>query len=125
MEAEGCIIPDVNNVKNTWKGQQRGVWRIKDTNHVGNRVRMLDEDDYGAISKKKLHKDAHGTKRTQLKLSKQMFNCDDVKGVFDKDRKIDDGICGMKMLKQKMREKNWKDQKKTREEQQKLLKFCS
>ena len=60
-----------------------------------------------------------------LRLSQQLFNCDDVKGVFDEDSKIGDGICGMKMLKQNMREKNWKDQKKPQEEQQKLLKFCS
>ena len=59
---------------------------------------MLAEHDYGAILKKKLHKDAHGAKGMQLKLSQQLFNCDDVKGDFDEDRKIGDGICGMKML---------------------------
>ena len=106
MEAEGCIIPDTKNVKNLRKGRQRKSWGSRNANHGGKRVRMLAEDDYGAISKKKLHKDAHGTKGTQLKLSKQMFNCDDVKGVFDKDRKIDDGICGMKILNQNNREKN-------------------
>ena len=83
---------------------------------------MLAEDDYSAIPKKKRHKYAHGAKEMQLKLSQQLFNCDDVKGDFDEDRKIGDGICGMKMLKQKMREKNWKDQQKPREEQQKPLK---
>ena len=46
-----------------------------------------------------------------------------MKGGFDEDRKIGDGFCGMKMLKQKMREKNWKDQQKPREEQQKPLKI--
>ena len=64
---------------------------------------MLAEDDYGAISNKILHKDAHGAKEMQLKLSQQMFNCNDVKGGFDEDREIGDGICGMKMLKQKIR----------------------
>ena len=57
----------------------------------------------------------------QLELSQQLFNCDDAKGGFDKDRTIGDGICGMKILKQKTREKNWKDQQKPREEQQKPL----
>ena len=52
-----------------------------------------------------MHKYAHGAKETKLKLSQQLFNCDYVKGDFDEDRKIGDGICGMKMLKQKMREK--------------------
>ena len=41
---------------------------------------MLAEDDNGAISKKKLHKDAHGAKELQLELSQQLFYCDDVKG---------------------------------------------
>ena len=41
----------------------------------------------------------------ELKLLHQLFNCDDMKEFFDEDRKIGDGICGMKMLKQKMREK--------------------
>ena len=45
----------------------------------------------------------------QLKLSHQLFNCDDMKGVFDKDRENGDGICGMNILKQNMREKKWKD----------------
>ena len=66
---------------------------------------MLDEDDYGAIPRKKLYKDAHGTKEMQLKLLQQLFNCDYVRGVFDEDRKIIDGICGMEMLKKNMREK--------------------
>ena len=46
----------------------------------------------------------------QLKLSQQLFNYDYVKGGVDEDRKIGDGICGIKMLKQNMREENWKDQ---------------
>ena len=54
---------------------------------------------------RKIHKDAHGAKEMQLELSQQIFICDDVKGDFDKYRKIGDGIYGMKMLKQKMREK--------------------
>ena len=48
----------------------------------------------------------------QFELSHQLFNCDDVKEGFDKDSKIGDVIFGMKMLKQKMIEKNWKDQQK-------------
>ena len=40
-----------------------------------------------------------------LGLSHQLFNCDDVKMHFDKDSKSCDGICGMKMLKQKIQEK--------------------
>ena len=39
----------------------------------------------------------------QLKLSQKFFNYDDVKGEFYKDREIGGVICGMKMLKQKMR----------------------
>ena len=62
MEDEGCIIPDVNNMENTWKGWQREAWGSKDTNHGGKRVRMSDEDEYGAIPKKKFYKDAHGAK---------------------------------------------------------------
>ena len=69
-----------------------------------------------------MHKDAHGAKEMQLELSQQLFNCDDMKVDFDEDSKIGDGICGMKMFKQKMREKNWKDQQKPREEPQKPLK---
>ena len=45
VEAEGCIIPDVNNVKNTRKGRRREVWGSKDTNLGGKRVCMLAEDD--------------------------------------------------------------------------------
>ena len=52
-----------------------------------------------------MHKDAHGAKEMQLKLSQQLFNCDYVKGDFDEDRKVGDGICGMMMLKQNMGEK--------------------
>ena len=62
VEAKGCIILDAKNVKNTRKGQQREVWGSKDTNHGGKRLRMLSEDDYGALLKKKMHKDAHGAK---------------------------------------------------------------
>ena len=40
-----------------------------------------------------------------LDLSHNLFNCDDLKGGFDEDSKIGDWVCGMKMLKQKMREK--------------------
>ena len=46
-------------------------------------------------------------------------------GVFNVDRKFGDGICGMKMLNQNMREKNWKDQQKPQEEQQKPLKISA
>ena len=60
----------------------------------------MDEDNYGAIPKKIFHKYAHGAKEIQLELSKQLFNSDDVKKDFDEDRKMMDGICGMKMLKQ-------------------------
>ena len=52
-----------------------------------------------------MHKYAHGAKGMQLKLSQKFFNYDDVKGGFYKDREIGGVICGMKMLKQKMREK--------------------
>ena len=44
----------------------------------------------------------------QLELSQKLLNFDDVKGGFEKDRKIGGVICSMKMLKKKMREKNWK-----------------
>ena len=103
MEAEGCVIPDVKNSKNTWKGRQREFWGSKDTDNGGNRVRMLAEDDYGAILKKKLHKYAHGAKEMKLELSQHMFNCDDVRVDFDKDSKIGNGIYCMNMLNQKMR----------------------
>ena len=53
VEAKGCTIPYVNNLKNLRKGWQREVWGSKDTNHGGKRVRMLAEDDYGKNSKKK------------------------------------------------------------------------
>ena len=52
VEAEGCIIPDVKNVKNTRKGRQREVWGSKDTNHGIKRVRMLADDDYSTILNK-------------------------------------------------------------------------
>ena len=45
MEAKGYIIPDVKNVKNAQKWRRREAWAIRDTNHGGERVRMLDEDD--------------------------------------------------------------------------------
>ena len=67
---------------------------------------MLADDDNGAISGGKLHKDAHGAKEMQLELSRQLFYCDDVKGGFDKDRIIGDVICGIKMLKQNMKGRN-------------------
>ena len=41
---------------------------------------MLAKDDNGEISKKKLHKDAHGAKQMQLELSWQQLYCDDMKG---------------------------------------------
>ena len=62
MEAEGCIIPDVNNVKNTRKGRRREVWGSKDTNHGGKKVRVLAENNYGKNSKKTIHKYAYGAK---------------------------------------------------------------
>ena len=36
------------------------------------------------IKMKQLHKDAHDTKEIHFDLSQQLFNCDDVKGNFDK-----------------------------------------
>ena len=62
-------------------------------------VRMLAEDDYSENPKKILHKDVHGAKERNTKLLQQLFSCDDVKGDFDKDRKIGDSICGMQILK--------------------------
>ena len=61
---------------------------------------VLAKDDYGEISKGKLHKDAYGAKDMKLNLSQQLFNLDDVIVDFYKESKIGDGICGMKMLKQ-------------------------
>ena len=58
----------------------------------------------------------------QLALLQQLFYCDGMKGGFDKDRNIVDGICGIKMLKQNMRERNWKYQQKHQEDEQKPLK---
>ena len=110
VEAQVFIIPDVNNMENTLRGRQREAWGGKYINYRGKRVRMLAEDDYGAILKKKLHKDAHGAEERQLKLSQLLFNCDGVKGGFDEDRTIGHGICGMKVLKQNMREMFWKYQ---------------
>ena len=56
MEAEGCIISDVNNVNKPWKRPRREAWRVKDTNHGRKRVLMLANDDYGKITKKKCTK---------------------------------------------------------------------
>ena len=58
----------------------------------------MDDDDYGANLKEKNHKDAHGAKEMQLKVSHQLFICDDVKVFFNKNRNIGDDICG-KLLK--------------------------
>ena len=58
----------------------------------------------------------------QLELSQQLFYFDDMKVFFDKDRNIVDGICGIKMLKQNTRERNWKDQQKPQYDEQKPLK---
>ena len=69
-------------------------------------------DEFVEIMKKNLHKDAHGAKEMQLELSWQLLYCDDVKGGFEKYRNIGDGICGIKMLKQNMKERNWKYQQK-------------
>ena len=44
---------------------------------------MLADDDYSAIPRGGMHKDVHGKKEMQLKLSQQLLNCDDVKGGFD------------------------------------------
>ena len=45
-----------------------------------------------------------------------------MKGGFDNDRNIGDGIFGIKMLKQNTRERNWKDQNKPQQDEQKPLK---
>ena len=93
-----------------------------DNNHGGKRVLILAEDDNNEISGDTFHKYAHGAKEMQLELSRKLFYCDDVKGFFEKYRNIGDGICGIKMLKQKMKEINWKYQQKFREDEQKPLK---
>ena len=59
--------------------------------------------------RRKFHKDENGAKVMKLKLLQQLFNCDDVNGDFDEDRKIGDVICGMNILKKK-NEKNCKYQ---------------
>ena len=82
---------------------------------------MLAEDDNGAISRKKLHKDAHGAKEMQLELSRQLFYCDDVKGGFEKYKNIGDGICGINMLKQKTKERTCKYQQKPQDDEPKPL----
>ena len=51
-----------------------------------------------------MHKDAYGAKEMKIKLSQKLFNCNDMKGGFDEDRKIGDGICGLNILNQKTRE---------------------
>ena len=53
VEAKGCIIPDVNNVKNKQKGRHSEDWGSKDTNNGVKRVQMLVEDDYSTILKEK------------------------------------------------------------------------
>ena len=45
VEDKGCIIPDVNNVKNSRNVRVKVVWGGKYTNYGGKRVRMLAEDD--------------------------------------------------------------------------------
>ena len=62
-------------------------------------MQVLAEDDYSAISKKKMHKDAHGAKEMQLELSQQLFNFNGVKRGFAEERKISNDICDMMMLK--------------------------
>ena len=52
-----------------------------------------------------MHKYAHGAKEMQLELSQKLFNFYYVKKVFDKYRKVVDGICGMKTPKKNTREK--------------------
>ena len=69
-----------------------------------------------------MHKYAHGAKEMQLELSQELFYFDDMKGFLDKDRIIGDGICGIKMLKQNTRERNWKYQQKPQQDEQKPLK---
>ena len=45
-----------------------------------------------------------------------------MKGGFEKYRDIGDGICGIKILKQNTRERNWNNQYKLQEDEQKPLK---
>ena len=84
----------------------------------------MADDDNDEISRENFHKDAHGAKEMQLELSRQMFYCDDVKGGFEKYRNIGDGICGINMLKQKMKERTWKYQQKPQDDEPKPLKSC-
>ena len=58
----------------------------------------------------------------QLELSRQLFYCDDVKGGFEKYKNIGDGICGINMLKQKMKERTCKYQQKPQDDEPKPLK---
>ena len=85
---------------------------------------ILAEDNNDEISRGDFHKDAHGAKEMQLELSQQLFYCDDVKGVFEKYRNIGDGIFGIKMLKQKMKERTWKYQQKPQDDEPKPSKSC-
>ena len=50
-----------------------------------------------------MQKDAHGAKKMQLELSRQLFYFDSVKGGWDKDRNIGDVVFVIKMLKEKTR----------------------
>ena len=45
VEDEGCIIPDVNNAKNTLKGRRREAWGSKDTNCGRKSLQIFSEDD--------------------------------------------------------------------------------
>ena len=54
MEAEGCIIPDVNNVNKTWKKRRREAWGVKDSNHGEKRVLVLPKDNNYEISREKI-----------------------------------------------------------------------
>ena len=81
---------------------------------------MLAKDDYSANLRGKLHKDT--PEEMPLELSQHLFISNDVKGGFDEERKISDGIYGMNMLKKTMREENWTDQQKPWEEEKNPLK---
>ena len=73
---------------------------------------------------RKMHKYAHGAKEMQLELSRKLFYCDHVKGGVEKYRNIGDGICGINMLKQNMKERTWKYQQKPQDDEPKPLKSC-
>ena len=70
---------------------------------------MLTDNDSGAISKKNCTNMHMAQMKCSLSYHSSYFYFDDMKGGFYKDRNIGDGICGIKMLKQNMRERNWKD----------------